>query len=156
VLALLADHDARTRGLDGDVDALGGALDLHAAHGRIGELLLEELAHADVGVHVDRELLLAGVPLGHPVAGDAEASANGIDLLTHDYSSFLPSPTTTVMWLLRLMMRVPRPLALEPKRLNCGAASTMMRVTFRSSTSAPWLFCAFSTADQSTLCTRSA
>src|SRR6185436_18876181 len=54
------------------------------------------------------------------------------------------------------MMRVPRPLALDPKRLNCGAASTMMRVTLRSSTSRPWLFCAFSTADHSTLCTRSA
>src|SRR5262245_32492208 len=53
-------------------------------------------------------------------------------------------------------MRVPRPLAFEPKRLNCGAASTMMRVTFRSSMSRPWLFWAFSTADHSTLCTRSA
>src|SRR5690349_18518554 len=53
-------------------------------------------------------------------------------------------------------MRVPRPLARAANRFSCGASSTMMRVTLRSSTSAPWLFCAFSTADQSTLCTRSA
>ncbi len=31
------------------------------------------------------------------------------------------------MWLLRLTMRVPRPLARAAKRLNCGAASTSMR-----------------------------
>jgi hypothetical protein len=30
VLALLADHDARTRGLDRDVDLVGGALDQDA------------------------------------------------------------------------------------------------------------------------------
>src|SRR5436190_23211750 len=84
VLALLADHDARTRGLDRDVDALGGALDQHAADRRVGELLLQELAHAEIGVHVDRELLLVGVPLGYPVTGDAKSNGNWIDLLTHD------------------------------------------------------------------------
>src|SRR6185369_7323505 len=61
VLALLADHDARTRGLDRDVHALRGALDEHAADRRVGELLLQELAHAEIGVDVLRELLLARI-----------------------------------------------------------------------------------------------
>ncbi len=39
------------------------------------ELLLEELAHAEVGVHLQRELLLAGVPAAGPVAGDPETYA---------------------------------------------------------------------------------
>ena len=38
--------------------------------------------------------------------------------------SFLPSPTSTRMWLLRLTMRLPRPLARAWKRLSIGAAST--------------------------------
>src|SRR2546422_7462310 len=37
-------------------------LDLDAAHGRLGELVLEKFAHPIVRVHVQRELLLAGVP----------------------------------------------------------------------------------------------
>src|SRR5438876_1090519 len=37
------------------------------------------------------------------------------------------------MWLLRLMMRAPRPLARAAKRLSCGAASTWMSATFSSS-----------------------
>jgi hypothetical protein len=45
VLALLADHDARTRRLDRDVDLVGGALDLDAADRGLGQLLAQELAH---------------------------------------------------------------------------------------------------------------
>src|SRR5688572_12187885 len=71
VLTLLADHDARTRGLDRDVDALGGAVDEDAADRRVGELGLQELAHLEIGVHVLREQLLARIPLGHPLARDA-------------------------------------------------------------------------------------
>ena len=43
----------------------------------------QELAHAEIRVHVQRELLLAGIPLRHPVAGDAEANAKRINFLTH-------------------------------------------------------------------------
>jgi hypothetical protein len=69
-----------------------GALDVHAADRGLGELLAQELAHLVVGVDLDRELLLAGVPLGNPVTGDPEADAYRIDLLAHRYS-FLPSLT---------------------------------------------------------------
>ena len=48
-----------------------GALDQHAADRRLGELLLQELAYAEIGVHMLRELLLARIPLGHPITGDA-------------------------------------------------------------------------------------
>src|SRR2546430_4505335 len=49
------------RSLDRDVDFLRRPLDLDAAHGRLGELVLEKFAHPIVRVHVQRELLLAGV-----------------------------------------------------------------------------------------------
>src|SRR5208282_2038222 len=60
------------------------------------------------------------------------------------------------MWLLRLTMRLPRPLARAAKRLSTGAASISMRATLSSSMSAPRLFSAFATADSSTLSTRRA
>src|SRR3979490_804151 len=47
------------------------------------EPLLEELAHPEVGVHLQRELPLAGIPAAGPVAGDPEAYPYRIDLLTH-------------------------------------------------------------------------
>src|SRR5580658_5450269 len=83
VLALLADHDARTRRLDGDVHPLGGALDQDAAHGSLEQSLVQELTHAEIRVNEQRKLLLVGIPLRRPVARDAEANADRIDLLTH-------------------------------------------------------------------------
>src|SRR5262249_57320326 len=83
VFALLADDDAGSRGLDRDVHLLRGALDHDAADRRLLELLLEKLAHAEIGTHVRRELLLGGVPAAGPVTGDAEAHAQRIDFLTH-------------------------------------------------------------------------
>ena len=47
------------------------------------ELRRQELAHPEIGVHVQRKLLLAGIPAAGPVAGNAEADAKRIDLLTH-------------------------------------------------------------------------
>src|SRR3546814_12969415 len=55
------------------------------------------------------------------------------------------------MWLVRLRMRVPRPLARAMKRFSVGPSSTMMVLTFSSSTSAPWLFSALAIADSTTL-----
>src|SRR5690606_15156144 len=97
VLALLADHDAGTRGVNGDVHFARGALDLNAADGSLGELLLQQLAHLEVGVHVRREVLARGIPLRGPLTGDAEAEADRIDFLTHGIYSLLPSPTVTMM-----------------------------------------------------------
>src|SRR5690606_40233662 len=87
-----SDHDAGTGRVDRHVDLAGRALDVDAAHGRIGELPAQELADLMVRDELLGKLLLAGVPLGHPVAGDAEADADRIDLLAHRYS-FLPSLT---------------------------------------------------------------
>src|SRR5665213_1620540 len=83
VLALLADHDARTRRLDGDVHPFGGTLDQDAAHGSLEQPLVQELPHTEIRVNEQRELLLVGIPLRRPVARDAEANTDRIDLLTH-------------------------------------------------------------------------
>src|ERR1700693_4181309 len=61
-----------------------------------------------------------------------------------------------VMWLLRLTMRLPRPLARAAKRLSIGAASISMRCTLSSSMSAPRLFSALAMADSRTFSTSSA
>src|ERR1035438_3994974 len=84
VLALLADHDAGTRGLDRDVDLLGRALDQHAADRGVGQPLLQELAHQEICVHQHRELFLAGIPLRRPIARDTQSYAQRVDLLAHD------------------------------------------------------------------------
>ena len=60
-----------------------GALDHDAADGGLLELLLEELAHAEVGMHLRRELPLAGVPARGPVARDPEPHPERIHFLTH-------------------------------------------------------------------------
>src|SRR5580704_14064569 len=60
------------------------------------------------------------------------------------------------MWLLRLTMRVPRPLARAAKRFSCGATSISTRDTLSSSMSTPWLCSALATAEASTLRTSSA
>src|SRR5688500_5415876 len=65
--------------------------------------------------------------------------------------TYLPSPTTTVMWLVRFRIRVPRPLARAMKRFRVGPSSTMIVLTLSSSTSAPWLFSALAIADSTTL-----
>src|SRR4029079_42497 len=80
---LLADDDAGTRGLDGDVHLLRGALDGHAADRSILQARRQELAHAEIRVHVRGELLLVGIPLRHPVTGDAKANAIRVNFLTH-------------------------------------------------------------------------
>src|SRR5690606_8207213 len=133
VLALLADHDARPRRVDRDIDLAGGTLDLNAAHRGIAELLLQEVAHHEIGVDVRRKVLGGCIPLRVPVASDAETNPDRIDFLTHT-QPLLPSPTATEMWLLRLMMRAPRPLARARKRFSTGASSTMMACTLSSST----------------------
>jgi hypothetical protein len=83
VLALLADHDSRTRRVNGDIGAARGALDMNAAHRGIGKLLVQKLAHQEIGVDVRGERLGSGIPLRRPVARDAETNTNRIYFLTH-------------------------------------------------------------------------
>src|SRR5690606_25871915 len=152
VLAALADHHARAGGVDGHARGLGRTLDQDPADPGLRQLLAQHLADLEVGGQVLGVFLLAGVPLGVPVLGDTEANAGGMNFMTHVYLPFpVASPTTTVMWLVRLRMRVPRPLARAMKRFSVGPSSTMIVVTDSSSTSAPWLFSALAIADSTTL-----
>ncbi len=93
-------------------------------------------------------------PLGIPVLGDAQADTDWIDFVTHRFDPVPYSPTTTVMWLVRLEMREPRPFARACMRLMIAPSSTKIFATFSSSTSAPRLFSALATADSSTFLIR--
>src|SRR5687767_8276638 len=76
VLALLADDDARTRGVNGDIHFARGALDHDSANRRFGQLFLQQLAHQEVGVHVRNKVLARRVPRRITLARDAEADTN--------------------------------------------------------------------------------
>ena len=83
VLALLADHHARTCRVDGDAGVLGRTLDQDARNRSILQLGLEVLTHLDVfGQHAGK-VTVAGVPAARPVAGDRKAEAGRMDFLSH-------------------------------------------------------------------------
>src|SRR5262249_35629380 len=84
VLTLLADHDTRPCRLDRDVDLLGRALDMNAAHGGLSQARAQKTTHPEIGEDVLRKLLPAGIPLRRPIASDTQPHAQRIDLLTHD------------------------------------------------------------------------
>src|SRR3990167_8739429 len=158
VLALLANDDAGTRGVHGDIDALCRTLDHDRAQRRVLEPQLEVVTQRDVREQVLGIGFGARVPLGGPVAADPHAESDRIDFLAHQLFSFFTaldrffsSLTTTVMWLVRLRIRTPRPLAREWKRRRVGPPSTWMVATLSSSTSAPSLCSALAMADSSTL-----
>src|SRR5699024_9028730 len=152
VLAALADHHPRAGRVDGHARDLGRTLDQDLADAGLGQLLAQHLADLEVGGEIFGVFLLVGVPLGVPILGKTEAIAGGMNLVTHSCLPFpVASSTTTVMWLVRLRMRVPRPLARALNRFRVGPSSTMMVVTYSSSTSAPWLFSALAIADSTTL-----
>jgi hypothetical protein len=83
VLALLADDDARTRGVDRDARGLGRTLDLDAADAGLRQLLAQHLAHLQVGRQVAGEVTLVGVPLRIPVLGDAKTDSSRMYFMTH-------------------------------------------------------------------------
>src|SRR5690606_31472091 len=87
VLAALADHHARTGGVDGDAGGLRGSLDQDPADAGGGQLLAEHVADLEVRRQVAGVFLLAGVPLGVPVLGDAQADAGGVNFVTHMLTS---------------------------------------------------------------------
>src|SRR5215216_6412107 len=87
--ALLADHNARTRRMDGDSALLVRTLDHDARDSRLLELLVQDLADLDVLVQQLAVLVLAGEPAQIPGPVDAETQPDRIDLLTH---RILPRP----------------------------------------------------------------
>src|SRR6516225_2637560 len=83
VLALLADHDARTCRVDRDAGVLGGALDQDARDRGILELGLQEFANLQVfGQHL-AEIAVRRVPARRPRPGHGQAEAGRVDFLSH-------------------------------------------------------------------------
>src|SRR6266446_4494210 len=160
VLAFLADDHAGPGAVDRDARVLGRALDHHLADRGVGEPLLQIIADLQVLVQHRCEVPAVRVPARGPVLVDAEPEADWMDFLSHEKSYFLAclagafffssSPTVTKIWQVRLVMRLPRPLARAWKRLSDIACSTRMVFTLSSSTSAPSLCSALAIADSST------
>src|SRR6185503_6199590 len=87
-------------------------------------------------------------PVGLPVVDVAHAHRLGMNLLSHDYSLGV---SVIVRWLVRLRMRVARPMARGRKRLSVGPSSAVTAKTRRSSPMSSWLCSALAIADSSSL-----
>jgi hypothetical protein len=83
VLALLADHHARARRVDGDARVLGRALDQDARHRGVLQTLLQELTHLQIFGQHGGEVAAAGIPARRPGARDGQTKAGRMDLLSH-------------------------------------------------------------------------
>jgi hypothetical protein len=83
VLALLADHDARTRAVHGEARVLGRTLDDDAADRSVLQLLLQVSAGLQVFVEHLSEVAIASVPARRPVTGYCQAKASWVNLLSH-------------------------------------------------------------------------
>jgi len=81
--ALLADHHARTRRVNGDAALLVRALDDDLRHRRLLELLHQLSADLDVFVQQRAVFGLIGEPARIPGAVDPKPQADWIDFLTH-------------------------------------------------------------------------
>src|SRR5690606_1182066 len=137
---LLADHDARFGGVDGDAALLQRALDddLRDASGL--QLFAHELTDRDVLMQQRRELRTTRVPARVPRTVDAEAQTDRIDFLTHYAASavsgcFVVSRSTMVSWEKCFSMRTPRPRARACMRFIVMFLPTCACATTRPSTS---------------------
>src|ERR1700682_4819843 len=146
--ALLADHHARTGGVDGHAGALGRTLDDDLGHARLAQPLAQHLADVDVLMEHLGVFVAFGVPPRVPGPVDAEPQADGIDLLTHYLSSASArSRTTIVRWLNGLMMPAARPRPRVWKRFMTRPLPTDASATIRRATSRLWLFSALAIAE---------
>src|SRR4029079_12349742 len=159
--ATATDHDARAGGVDVHPHPVTGALDLDL--GDTGPLhpLGQELADRDVLTDVGL-VQLVGVPPALVVGGDAETEPVRVDLLAHQaFRPFLvcdvvvsaAGSTTSVMWLVRLRIRVARPCARGRHRFIVGPWSTVALVTTSVARSRSSVPSALATADSRTLYT---
>ena len=136
--ALLADDDARPRGVNGDAALLVRTLHHDARHRRLLQVLHQRVADADVLVQEIAVLALLGEPAGIPGLVDPEAEPDRIDFLSHAlrpqvFSS--TSRTTTVRLENGFRMRPTRPRARGLKRFITSALPTCASATMRLSTS---------------------
>src|SRR5690606_10865910 len=95
--ALLADDEARTRGVDGHAALLVRALDDDLRDGGLLQLLLEIFADLQILVQQLAVLAGVGVPARIPGAVDAEAEPDRIDFLAHYAASPCSSTSRTTI-----------------------------------------------------------
>ncbi len=88
VRALLADQDARPRGVHGHPALLVRTLDDDLGDAGLPPLLHDEVTHLEVLVEELRVLAAACVPARVPGAVDADTKADRIDFLTHRQAPF--------------------------------------------------------------------
>src|SRR6185503_17852183 len=143
----LADHDPRTRGVDVDLHLVAVLADRDVAEPRVRELAHDVVADRDVLRQIVGEVALVE-PVGLPVVDVAHAHRLGMNLLSHTYSFGV---SVIVRWLVRLRMRVARPMARGRNRLSVGPSSAVTANTNRSSPISSWLCSALAIADSSTL-----
>src|SRR5688572_23693704 len=145
--ALLADDDARARGVDRDPRLLGRTLDHDPRHTRLSQTVGKVLLELQILMQQLGEIAVR-VPARIPRPIDADAQADRIDLLSHyAFSSWSArSRTTTVMLLQVFTTRAPRPRARAWKRFSFRLRPTNASATTRRSTSSEWLFSAFAIA----------
>src|SRR6185503_14388749 len=87
---LAADDDPRARGVDVDLQLVGGALGLDLRHAGVREALLERLAQRQILVQ-ELGVIAIRVPARAPGLVEAEAESKRMNLLTHS-RSLMPSP----------------------------------------------------------------
>src|SRR5262249_32194753 len=121
--ALLADHDARTRGVDRHPALLVRTLDPDAGDGGLLPGVHQRIANADALMQERAVLALVRVPAGIPGLVDPEAQPDRIDFLSHDCPQALSSTsrTTTVRFENGLKILPTRPRARGLKRFITSA-----------------------------------
>src|SRR5690606_24168649 len=83
VLTTLADHHARTGGVDRHARGLCRTLDQDLADAGLCKLLAQHFANFQVGCQITSKLGLVGVPLGVPILGNTEADTNRMNFMPH-------------------------------------------------------------------------
>src|SRR5579883_778381 len=132
--ALLADDDARARGMDGDARLLRGALDDDAADAGLSEAAVEKAPEAQILVQ-QPAIVAPREPPRIPGTSDAEPQAGGMELLTHgrwrSYSSAASarSRTMTVRLLKCFSTRAARPRPRAWNRFMPKARPTVASLT---------------------------
>src|SRR5581483_6532316 len=136
--ALLADHHAWPRRVNGNAAFLVRALDDDLGYRGLLEQLLQLLANLHILVQQPAVFALAGKPARIPGAVHTEPQSNRIDLLTH-VSSFPPYASTSRTTMVRLekgfIIPAARPRPRAWKRFITRALPTCASATTRSSTS---------------------
>src|SRR5262249_30722457 len=146
--ALLADHDARARGIDRDAALLVRPLDQDLRDTSLLELLLEVFPDLHVLMKQLAVFAMIGVPTRIPGAMDPKAQADRIDFLTHQAASSI-SRTMIVSSLKCFSMRPTRPRARGVQRFITRFLPTKASATTSWLMSRSWLFSALAIADSS-------